>query len=207
MIATSTRIVEESQSMQHLTMAQLATQIGHTNSQRFRGRELGTRFYIALQQQISAIPRDDVIRFDLHSVGMMDVSFIDEVFGGIAEARGRGALDGAALLLVKADPLDVDDIARILAGRPAYVTGLRNCVLPLEEASGIRLIGKTEDYIAATYADLEQQRKLTASEFAKWRDLALNTASTRLKALYDLGIALRQPQQTGRGFVYRLLTE
>ncbi len=173
--------------------------------QRLRGRELGITFRSALQQQIKNCSRDSVLQFSLSDISMMDVSFMDEVFGGTAEDRGRGELEGAALLLIDVDPMDVDDIHRILAGRPGYSTGLRNCVLPLQDGDGIHLLGKTEDYVAETFSHLAKTRKLSASDLASQLDLALNTASTRLKTLYDLGIALRQSQDSERGFAYYML--
>lgn len=188
-----------------LTMNQLSEKTGHSMGQRLRGRELGTIFRSALRQEISGHPRDSLLQFSLRDVSMMDVSFMDEVFGGIAEERGRGELQGAALILINVDPMDVDDIHRILAGRPAYSTGLRNCVLPLHQADEVRLLGKTEEYIAETFSQLAKTGKISASDLASQLNLALNTASTRLKTLYDLGIALRQAQESERGFAYHML--
>lgn len=189
-----------------LTLSELAERAGHKMGSRLRGRELGKVFNQALRDYIVSVPQNSLILFSLEDGIMMDVSFIDEVFGGIAEARGRGELDGAAMLLIQVDPLDADDINRILEGRPGYSTGLRNCVLPLDVKGEIKLIGKTEDYVAETFAYLTDNGHANTADLARDLKLALNTASTRLKTLYDLGLALRKQQETGRGYVYYMLT-
>jgi hypothetical protein len=187
------------------TMQDLAKQVGHNVEQRLRGRELGKKFQTALHERILATPVDELLRFDLRNLQMMDVSFIDELFGGIAEARGRGELIGAALLLVEADPLDVDDIARILSGRAGSSTGVRNCVLPLVDGDLIRLLGKTEDYVQETFMELLKMGTLSTSDLMSRLNLANNTASTRLKVLYDLGLARRESQAGSRGYIYHTL--
>lgn len=187
------------------TIQDLAKQLDHDGERRLRGRELGRKFQAGLREKILSTPNDELLHFDLRDIPMMDVSFIDELFGGIAEARGRGELSGAALLLVEVDPLDVDDISRILAGRPGSSTGLRNCVLPLAEGDTIRLLGKTEDYVQETFSELLKAKSLSTSDLMSRLNLANNTASTRLKVLYDLGLARRVPQAESRGFVYHML--
>lgn len=183
-------------------MHDLAVQQGHSSERRLRGRELGRIFRAGLQEMIQSTPVSEVLHFSLRDVPMMDVSFIDEVFGGTAEARGRGDLTGAALLLEDADPLDVDDIERILAGRPGFSTGLRNCVLPLSERNTIRLLGKTEDYVQETFSELLKAGVLNTADLMIRLDLANNAASTRLKVLYDLGLARRDQQSGERGYTY-----
>lgn len=183
-------------------MQDLANQLGHNGERRLRGRELGRKFQAGLREIIQSTQVDEVLCFRLRNVQMMDVSFIDEVFGGVAEARGRGELSGAALLLVEVDTMDADDIGRILAGRPSYSTGLRNCVLPLAENDTIWLIGKTEDYVQETFNELIRAKVLSTSDLMARLDLANNTASTRLKVLYDLGLAKRELQSGGRGYIY-----
>lgn len=187
------------------TMQDLAQQVGHNGERRLRGRELGRKFQVGLRERILSAPLDELLRFDLRDVQMMDVSFIDELFGGIAEARGRGEFSGAALLLVEVDPLDADDVGRILAGRPSSSTGVRNCVLPLAEGDSVRLLGKTEDYVQETFSELLQAKSLSTSDLMARLNLANNTASTRLKVLYDLGLARRVPQTESRGYVYHML--
>ena len=183
-------------------MKDLAKKAGHSEIKRLRGRDLGEQFQAVLSSIIASTPSDTVIRFNLHDVPMMDVSFIDEVFGGIAEARGRGELKGAALLIIEADPLDVDDIDRILSGRPSYSTGLRNCVIPLTDGKSLQLLGKTEEYVQETFKELIHAGALSTSDLMSRLDLANNTASTRLKVLYDLGLARRVSKAGTRGYVY-----
>lgn len=189
--------------MATITIHDIAKRAGFSDVERFRGRDLGRKFRDALQDMISATPPEDILRFDLREVPMMDVSFIDEVFGGVAEARGRGDLNGAALLLIEADPLDVDDIDRILSGRPGYSTGLRNCVIPLKKGASIKLLGKTEEYVQETFNELLKANTLSTSDLMAQLGLANNTASTRLKVLYDLGLARRTTESGTRGYVYQ----
>jgi len=183
----------------------IAKQIGEALPERLRGRKLGQRYSAALQAYVREQATVDILEFDLHDAPMMDVSFMDEVFGGFAETRGRGDLAGSALLLIQLSDYDRDDIERVLSGRPGYVVGLRNCVLPYRSSSGIGLLGKTEDYVAQTFALLQKNGTLTTADLMEQLDLANNTASTRLKVLYDLGLARRQNHLGSRGYVYLAL--
>lgn len=189
-----------------LTLSELAVHAGHEMGSRLRGRELGRIFHRTLRDYITNVNSNNIIQLSLKDAIMMDVSFIDEVFGGVAEARGRGQFEGAAMLLIHVDSLDMDDIARILEGRSGYSTGLRNCVLPVYVDNDITLIGKTEDYVAETFEYLKRNGSANTAELASDLGLALNTASTRLKTLYDLGLVLRNHQEIGRGYIYSMLT-
>lgn len=191
--------------MSTFSLQDVAERIGETLPKRLRGRELGLRYSNALQAYVREHATTDLLRLDLHDAPMMDVSFMDEVFGGFAEARGRGELTGAAILLIQLSDYDRDDIERVLSGRPGYVVGLRNCVLPYLGENGIGLLGKTEEYVAQTFVLLQKSGTLTTADLMDRLDLANNTASTRLKVLYDLGLARRQTQSGSRGYVYAAL--
>ena len=73
--------------MTTFTLQNVADQIGETLPKRLRGRELGQRYSSALQSYVREHTATDILRFDLRDAPMMDVSFMDEVFGGFAEAR------------------------------------------------------------------------------------------------------------------------
>ena len=191
--------------MSTFSLQDVADRISEPLPKRLRGRELGLRYSTALQSYVCEHVTTDLLRLDLHDAPMMDVSFMDEVFGGFAEARGRGELPGAALLLIQLSDYDRDDIERVLSGRPGYVIGLRNCVLPYLSETGIGLLGKTEDYVAQTFALLQKFGTLTTADLMDRLNLANNTASTRLKVLFDLGLARRQGQSGSRGYVYLAL--
>jgi predicted transcriptional regulator len=92
-----------------------------------------------------------------------------------------------------------------LQSRPTREQGLRNCALILDDNDSVELIGKVEPHVRETFELLRERRTLTARDVAERWELDINAASTRLKALFDLGLALRTDVRDAHGKQYRYM--
>ena len=165
----------------------------------------GRLFYTHLVDHLGGPSSQFVYYLDFSKVDLMDSSFADEVFGSVVSARSRGHLELAAFVLVSINEISLDNLEQSLLSRPARETGLRNSVVACQASDGqISLIGKYEDHVGQTFALLNKGITLTTRDVADELDLGITAASTRLKVLFNLGLALRIEQRDGQGkqFVY-----
>ena len=168
-------------------------------------RLTGQAFTAKLEDELRTIPAGTVVLIDFSDVELMDGSFADEVFGTIASARGRRQSSVAPFILCSLNSTSLDNLTQALLSRPAREDGLRNCVVPVRgKNSDTVLIGKFEDHVQQTFGLLNTSGELTTRDVADKLDLGTTAASTRLKVLYDLGLAVRLEirDDQGKQFVY-----
>ena len=196
--------------MQIVSIAELARSITPLPSF-LATRGAGKRFWELMQSRLSASDPREAITLTFNGIEVMDASFADEVFGTLASQHGRREGQFYPVLLSDLNETCLDNLRMALETRPDREPPdrerLRNCVLPVIENGDIKLIGKFEDHVAETFRQLQESRTLTARDLAAAMGLNLNAASTRLKTLADLGLALRSEVRDtqGKQFVYRCL--
>jgi hypothetical protein len=85
---------------------------------------------------------------------------------------------------------------------------LRNAVLVIQEQGKLRLIGKFEEHVRESFELLSNRQQLSARDLAELRELSLSAASTRLKTLADLGLAVRVElrDEQGKQYMYQSLS-
>ncbi len=167
-------------------------------------RSLGRRFRERLQEVLSDAPEEKLV-LSFVGVQLMDGSFADEALASLAAARSRQVARLGLLVLKDLDPTSLDNLELAMTSRPVREPGLRNCVLPIVKGlARIELIGKAEDHVRRTFELLAHRRELTARELADEEGLDIGAASTRLKVLFNLGLASRREerQERGRQYVY-----
>lgn len=170
-------------------------------------RSAGSRFLPILKAALSKVDRDQVVALDFADVGMMDPSFADEVFATLAADRSRRKFLGACLVLTHLNETLTDGLNIVLSSRPRRERNLGNCVFPMiDSGDKVQLVGPTEKHVQETFTLLQNGQALTAREVAKKFKLNITAASTRLKILYDLGLAVRSVRRDGpeRQYTYRL---
>lgn len=175
-------------------------------STRQTGKKFAERFHIRLSDLGSAFAH----RISFEGVHLMDASFADEVFGAIGVNRSEGTADYIAPFYVAdLDSTSQENLNMALDSRTRRHKALRNCVMPVLDSNGeLRLMGKVEESVDQTFELLRLSKELTTPKVAAVLKLSDAAASTRLKVLYDLGLALRTEirDEQGRQFVYRRLT-
>lgn len=189
-----------------LSATDLAVQAGIDTSALVT-REPGKRFRPLLEEVLRRIRDDIVVVLDFAGIELMDASFADEVFGIIAAARARRKMMGGRLVLRSLEGANLENLHMALLWRTHIETGLRNCVvLRLTNSEHLELIGKAEGHVAQTFEVLCRRKHMTARELAEELGLEIGAASTRLKVLHDLGLAVRAEvrDEQGKLFSYQL---
>lgn len=174
-------------------------------------RVVGKRFFEHLNTYLQKQPPDTVVQLSFSGVEVMDASFSDEVFGTLAALRARRESYTCPVVLAGLNPTCTENLQMSLETRierePESLVRLRNCVLPVLDEPGLRLVGKFEDHIQESFTLLDRYRRLTARELSDVLHLNVNAASTRLKTLADLGLALRTETRDsiGKQYIYESL--
>lgn len=174
-------------------------------STRQTGKKFGERFHARL----SDFGSDVAIKISFHGVHLMDASFADEVFGAIGVSRSdRTSGYIPPFYIADLDSTSLDNLNMALDSRTRRHKALRNCIIPVYKEGRLELVGKSEDHVEQTFELLGLTKQLTTPNLATVLRLSDAAASTRLKVLYDLGLALRTEirDEQGRQFVYRSLT-
>lgn len=174
-------------------------------------RVVGKRFLECLQTYLHKQAANTVVQLSFSGVEVMDASFADEVFGTLAALRARRVGRWSPLVLAELNQTSTENLQMALETRidrePESLERLRNCVLPILDGDALRLVGKFEDHVEESFMLLGKHRRFTTREVASLLRLNVNAASTRLKTLSDLGLALRTETRdsVGRQYVYDCL--
>jgi len=162
------------------------------------GRQFRSRLELLLRQD-----RQAIVVMSFAGVDMMDASFADEAFAALAASRGHAGTAFGCLVLHDLGDTSFDNFELAVLSRPTREPGLRNCTIPRRDASGtVRLVCKAEEHVKQTFALLQQHGQLTARDLADRTELDIVAASTRLKVLYNLGLACRHEARDEHGRLY-----
>jgi len=177
-------------------MAKLARQIG-IKSQNFLTRDKGEMGYELLKAQLEATPDSQPLVLIFPKAQLVDSSFADESVIRIGEEILKGIYGERCILL---EGLSDDSIKNFKA-----VLSLRGIKLPLlaVEATGEwQILGNLEDSLVETLNLVHRYGYLTASGLMSKIDMAVNTASTRLKRLHNLHLVRREYEVSEKGLQY-----
>lgn len=166
----------------------------------------GEKFATYLRKEFEGMIEPIVILLDFSDVELMDGSFADEVFGTIASARSRKELELPVFVLCNVDSVSLDNLELALISRPAREKGIRNCVIPVKKVDEtLVLCGKYEGHVRQTFELLNDRIHLTTNDVSQKLELGITAASTRLKVLHTLGLAVRieKRDELGRQYIYR----
>ena len=191
-----------------LGIDKLAKEVGYSDPTYLVTRPMGEKFLPEVVRILTDIPETSVLLLDFSSVRVMDSSFSDELFGHLAARRARRSFTGGCLVLEKLNESSLEDLGMALLSRPFRDPGTRNCVIPvLTHKDTISLIGKFESHVQETFELVQKYKRLTAREIADGLNLDIAAASTRLKVLYNLGLATRTDTKDayGKQYVYESL--
>lgn len=178
-------------------MAQLAVQIGLTNSRLFLTRPKGEKAYKVLRERLQDITEGDALVLVFPATQLVDGSFADETVVQLGLDILQGDFGERCLLL---EGLTRDSIKNIDA-----VISLRKHKLPLlsvERSGDWQVLGRVEEHLLDTLKLVAEHEHLTAAELVSILGLAVNTASTRLKRLHNLHLVRREYEVSERGLQY-----
>lgn len=141
----------------------------------------------------------------------MDASFADEVFARLAVMWARREYPFCYIVLADMNETCEENLEMALVTRierePDEKPHLRNCLLMLLKEDTAELLGKYENHVLETFSLLTSQKELSTRDAADLLDISLNAASTRLKAISDLGLAKRIEvrDMQGKQYIYHSL--
>ncbi|MBC1237370.1 hypothetical protein [Nostoc sp. 2RC] len=163
----------------------------------FLTRLRGEQAYERLKSRLQKVAEGNALLLNFPQEQLMDVSFLDETLIRIGEEMTKNQFPSRTLLLQGLTP---DTIANLNAA--IEFRNLKLAFLAVEPEGQWQCVGKLELSLRETLQLLWKQSSLTAPELSEIKQLAINSASNRLKRLYDLHLIRRDYEVTNKGLQY-----
>jgi hypothetical protein len=178
-------------------MTQLADLIGLTKSGLFITRPNGEKAYEILKEELRKVPSGEALVLSFPPNQLVDASFADETAVKLGQETLRGEYGDRALLL---EGLTRDSLKNIRAA--ISLQKLKLPLLAVERSGTWQVAGHLEDHLLETLKLVGELGRMTAAELMSILDLAVNTASTRLKRLHNMHLVRREHEISERGLQY-----
>lgn len=164
-------------------------------------RESGQLAYPILRDELRSTPAQDYLILDFTGVRVLDTSFARESVFRLLEEVTEGHYGDSRFILKDVTEDTFDNLDTMMRRR------YEKKVFLFLDGRDLRVAGHPEPNLEEVLQLLKERKELTAREVADTLGLEVNTASTRLKKLHDLGVTIRSEvvTETGRQHVYRLL--
>ncbi|MBD2505145.1 hypothetical protein [Anabaena azotica] len=188
--------MESQELIQVLDIAELFRGLGFSD-RFFLTRQKGTQAFERLKDYIQKQSEGNAILLCFPRDQLIDVSFIDETIIRLLEDMNIGHCPNCTLLLQGLTP---DTIANL--GAAIEFRHLKLAFLVVELTGKWQCIGQIELSLRETLNLLAIHGSLTAPELSEILKLAINSASNRLKRLYDLHLIRRDYEVTNKGLQY-----
>jgi len=163
-------------------------------------RSYGERALPTLEQALKEVPPGQALVFDFAGISVMDTSFADETVLELALGLSQDKYGDRWMVLAEPSPAAIDNLEGTIARRKAKVA------LLIRKEGQMRLIGHVEPNLLEAWQLVYEKSELTARELADQLGLEINTASTRLRKLFDARLLARREEITpsGRQHIYML---
>lgn len=178
-------------------MTQLAGLIGLTKTGLFITRPNGEKAYEILKEELRSVPDGEALVLSFPPNQLVDASFADETAVKLGQETLRGEYGDRALLL---EGLTRDSLKNLRAA--ISLQKLKLPLLAVERSGAWQVAGHLEEHLLETLKLVAEHGRLTAAELMPILDLAVNTASTRLKRLHNLHLVRREHEISERGLQY-----
>jgi DNA-binding transcriptional ArsR family regulator len=182
----------------HYDMGQLS-KILNLPSDLFILRDKGEKAYPHLKAILEETPEGQPLVLVFPSNQLVDASFADESIIRLGQELVAGEFGQRCILL---EGMSEDSIHNIEAA--VNLQNLKLAFLVVKPSGAWRTIGHLEPSLQEVLEILTRRDSLTTVELADLLDLAVNTASNRLKRLYDQRLVRREHEisETGLQYVY-----
>lgn len=180
--------------MQRLLIDRICQEKGISNKYLIT-RLIGEGIYEPLIQQIKPNDQPTVLVFP--SGQFMDVSFADETIIRLGQDYETGKYGKGTLILHN---LSTDSLHNIEAA--INLQKLKLAFISTQNDGSWSLVGQLEQSLRDTLLLVEQNKLITAPALSKILNLAINSASNRLKRLYDQRLLRREFEITENGLQY-----
>lgn len=160
-------------------------------------RQLGDQVYQLLHKQLDKLPHGQAVKLIFPPDQLIDTSFADEAILQLEQGFLDGRLGDGTLIL---QGLTDDSIHNINAA--IHLQRLKMAFLVTTTEGNWNIIGQLEQSLSETLKLIAKHGRLTALQLAQTLNLAINSASNRLKRLYDLRLVRREYEITENGLQY-----
>jgi hypothetical protein len=182
--------------MRSLDMAQVGESLGLPD-RFFVTRDKGEQAYALIKAELDATPDGEPLLLEFQPQQLMDASFADESIVRLGEALADGQLGQRTLLLKGLTDDTIHNLNAVIQLRR-----LKLAFLSVDTAGAWSIVGQLEPSLYETLEIAAGRRRLTAPELSELLDMAINTASNRLKRLNDVRLIRREYEVSDRGLQY-----
>lgn len=163
----------------------------------FLTREKGEQAYHQIRTRLEAIPDGRPLVLAFPPEQLIDASFADESIVRIMEELVSGTFGERGMLLQGLTEDSIKNVDAVIS-----LHGLKLSFLAVEPDGRWQQIGHLEPSLQETLGMVHAHGKLTAPQLADMVGLAINSASNRLKRLYDQRLVRREYEISERGLQY-----
>src|SRR5258708_9949004 len=156
-------------------------------------RDYGRRAFPLLEEKLWEVPLGHALILSFEGVSVMDTSFADETVLALDRGRSDNKYGERLLILETPSSATLDNVEGTIARRKAKVA------LVVRARNTMRLVGHVEPNLQETWELIREKGALTARELADTLKLEINTASMRLRKLYDAHLLVRREEVTSSG--------
>jgi hypothetical protein len=182
----------------HYNMAELSAVLGLPD-RLFILRDKGEAAYPYIQAALEETPEGQPLVLVFPADQLVDASFADESVVRLGQELVADEFGQRSLLL---EGVTEDSVHNIEAA--IELQKLKLAFLVVEPSGEWRTIGHLEPSLQQVLEILARRDRLTTVKLANLLDLAVNTASNRLKRLYDQRLVRREHEisETGLQYIY-----
>ena len=177
-------------------MAALGRDLG-ISERLFLTRQHGEQAYQVLKARLQALDEGQALILSFPPDQLRDASFADETIVRLGEKIAVGDFGKRSILLENLTEDSIINLNSIIKFRQ-----LKLAFLAIESDGAWQCIGQLEPSLRETLELLSHRNSLTAPELGNILQLAVNTASNRLKRLYNLHLVLREYEITNQNLQY-----
>lgn len=160
-------------------------------------REKGEAAYTILNDVLRHAPDDEPLVVVFPPEQIMDASFADEAIIRLYEGLIAGRYGGRTLLLMGLTPDSQTNIDAAI-----HLRNLKLAMMCIHSDGTWQVVGQLERSLRETLDILAKHRSLTAPALSETIGSAVNTASNRLKRLFDMRLVRREEEISERGLQY-----
>jgi hypothetical protein len=168
-----------------------------SSERHFITREYGAKIYPFLRDCLASTAEEEALVLTFPPNQLLDVSFADETIIRLGKELLEDKYGQKGILLKGMTPDSIENTEAAIHYQRLHLAFLS---LLSDEKWGI--IGQVETALASTLNIVNIHGQLTAPELASQLNIAINTASNRLKRLFDLHLVRRQHTISESGLTY-----
>ena len=164
-------------------------------------RDTGIAIRSRIEKELMNINEGDILFIDFSRIGVIDYSCSDEIIAKLISRLIGLEYGDKYIVLTGVNPNQLENIEVALERKKLAVLGINS-------DNSWMVIGKLNNYLAATLELVMGKRRITTREFAESKNIELNTSGTRLLNLYKKRFVARIEETTeegGRQYVYKSL--